>query len=226
MTERSRGEPTPRDYNRQLRAVYDRIKPPIAHLEMDPAMLYAMSALTARILNGEVTKPQARRISTEDMFTKGSQEAVERERQERLASPELIGLEQEVSQLLYVHSSLTASAVEVAILQFMDDYADGRRMEDPIDSASEVRFSQYLILDMGEPGGEGVFSSDVDKVREIERTLYGAYLDWVEIGFNFDEDDLLKSWKEAFREKYGEVPFPNLEPKQRTLEEISPDEEF
>ncbi|MBI2420822.1 MAG: hypothetical protein HYV38_01945 [Candidatus Levybacteria bacterium] len=216
MTEAVTGEPTPRDHNLRLRAIYDQITPPSASLEMDPSIIYALEVLFKKAAEGRKRgKPMTRRISESDLYTTESKEAVKKERHERMQSPELDRLSNELRELLYVHSGLTPGAVEVAMIQFITDYAGGRRVEDPIRNATTVRFSQYLLLDMGNPDGEGIFSTDREKVREIEREIWGAYLDWVEIGFAFDEEDLLLQWKADFKERYGDVPYPNLEPKPK-----------
>lgn len=213
MTEKQLREPTPGEYNQQLRSIYDKIAPPEVTLEVSPAISFALFTLTDKALNGEITTPQARHISKADIFTKASQDGVKKQREERLSSPELEHLKDGVMQLLRIHSSLTAPACDVVVLQFIRDFIDGRRLEDPISHSAEVRFSQYMILGMGDPDGEGIFSQDLDKVKEIERTIYGTFMDWVEIGLYHDEEDHLLSWKKAFKKKYGEVPFPNLEPK-------------
>lgn len=217
MTERENSEPTPREHNLKLRAIYDQIQPNEFELEMDPVILFAFTTLIEKGLRGDFKQnPQVRHVSEKDLFTTNSKNNALNEINRKLQSVEFVNSEKEVSQLLHIHSGLTTPACKAAIDQYAQDFAKGRRLWDHIPNATTVRFSQYLILDMGNPDGEGIFSKDTNKVRDIERELYGAFMDYVEIGFLSEEVDFLKSWKEAFKEKYSEVPYPNLESKPKT----------
>lgn len=219
MTEASTGEPTPAELNRELRNVYDTIPQGSYELEINSDFLTAIDLLTRAISNGDLPGGQERHVGVRDVYTAGSISASEAQYLERVESEEFLALQAKLEGLL-TQSSVSRQAKVVIGFQFEDDYVDGRRVGDPVESATAVRFLSTILLDAGNPASEGIFSKDANKVKEIERELYGSYLDWAEIGdavgnrVATSELHILHDWRVAFREAYGESPYPNLEPKE------------
>ncbi len=219
MTEAKIGEPSPRDLNRELRNIYDAIPFDSYDLELNPDFLSGFDLMIKAVGNGDLPGGQERHISIDDIYTAQSISSKEEQYLERVESEEFLALQSKLEGLL-AQTSITRQARAVIGFQFEDDYVDGQRVGDLIGNATTVRFPSALLLDLKDPQGEGIFSKDSDKVKEIERELYGCFLDWAEIGsaggnpVATAELQILHDWRLAFWEKYGESPYPNLEPKK------------
>lgn len=218
MTEAKNGEPTPRDLNHELIKLYDMIPHGSYDLEINPDFLTGLNLLIRAVQSGDLPSGQERHIGAKEAYTVQSISARDAQYLDRIESEEFLALEARLEGLL-AQSSITPQAKTVIGFQFEDDYADGRRAGDP-SRITEVRFPSLMLLDIRDPESEGIFSHDVAKAMDLERELYGSYLDWAEIGsaegnrVATAELRILHDWRVAFREKYGESPYPNLEPRE------------
>lgn len=218
MTEANKGEPTPKDLNHELKKLYDMIPHDSYDLEINPDFLTKLNLLIRAVQSGDLPSGQERHVSAEEAYTIQSISGREAQYLDRVESEEFLSLKARLEGLL-TQSSISYQAKIVIGFQFEDDYVDGRRAGDP-SGITEVRFPSFILLDTKNPESEGIFSHDVVKVKDLERELYGNYLDWAEIGsaggnrVATAELRILHDWRVAFRERYGEPPYPNLEPRE------------
>jgi|GEM_PF-5364705 len=227
--EQARGELTPFDHNDRLRRIYGMIQPlpPSAIIQMKPDALDPILRLPTIPLQEEESP---RTVFLSNIWDEDSIRRNHVEKDKRSHSASLRMLKSQLISELRDYGHMTQPANFVVVSQFEDDFKNGQRPFDDLHGFGGERIGSYFLLeypadyipkrgkyDEPLPRREGVFSADAQHVKAIERELYGQYLDWCEIG-GFEEKiqmvhemPLLKRWNLAYKEKYKEAPYPNLE---------------
>jgi len=219
---------TPFDHNDRLRRIYGLIQPFPSSAEIQPR-----SGALDQLFRDPQPQEEGEGPRTVFLSNIWDQESVRRnheEKQKRLRSAAFRILNTQLIHLLRNHGHLTQPGNLVVISQFAADFANGQRPYDDLHGVTAERFGSKFLLEY--PADyihrrgqyetpvqrtEGIFSPDINHVKEIEREIYGQYMDWCEIGGFAErmemvhELPLLKRWNLAFKEQYHEAPYPNLE---------------